>query len=102
MELSWTPKLLPPVDPTRSVDNRWLGRQLQDEEEQRQDATKTLKRAWRSGRQGCCGWRAGQSGVAASGLSGVLQLAKSDQDAITGTQPDIKKGAGWFGDGIEI
>lgn len=42
MELGLTPNLTP-VDPTRSVDNRWLGRQLQEEAEQRQDATKALE-----------------------------------------------------------
>lgn len=43
MELGWTPNLTP-VDPTRSVDNRWLGRQLPEEAEQRQDATRALER----------------------------------------------------------
>lgn len=47
-------KLLPPVDPTRSVDNRWLGRQLQDEVLRR-----TTTRCNKGAKQGLEEWPAG-------------------------------------------
>lgn len=51
------------------------------------------KMAWSSGRDAGAGGRANQASRRWT-LAGVVQLAKSDQGAITRARPDRKKGAG--------